>query len=177
MGRTATKATNWNDHFLFYASYFFVDSFSAKKIRMANDSVYALALLGIFGIVILRGRFTAVTLEVLISLTRPGATVLLLGITLYLYTIGMTYTALVFALLSVYLLQDVWKTWINSDARRLYLDIGRDQARFNSSTSVDLQWANRAIIHDSPNMLHKDADATPLLLYPPSQATLESMSG
>ena len=162
---------------MFYASYFFVDSFSAKKIRMTNDSLYALVLLGIFGLVILRGRFMAVTLEVLISLTRPGSTVLLLAITLYLYSIGMTYTALVFALLSVYLLNDVWKVWVNSDARRLYLDIGRDQARFNESTSVDLQWANRSVIHDSPNMLHKDADASPLLLYPPSQATLESMSG
>jgi hypothetical protein len=118
-----------------------------------------------------------VTLEVLISLTRSGSTVFLLAITVYLYSIGMTYTALVFALLSVYLLNDVWKVWVNSDARRLYLDIGRDQARFNESTSVDLQWANRAIIHDSPNMLHKDVDASPLLLYPPSQATLESMSG
>jgi hypothetical protein len=144
---------------------------------MANDTVYALGILAIFGVVILRQQFTALTLEVLISLTRPGATVLLLAITLYLYSTGLTYTALAFALLSVYLLQDVWKHWVASDARRLYLDMGRDQARFNASTSVDLQWANRAIVHDSPNMLHKDGDATPLLLYPPSQATLESMSG
>jgi hypothetical protein len=144
---------------------------------MANDTVYALGILAIFGVVILRKQFTALTLEVLISLTRPGATVLLLAITLYLYSTGLTYAALAFALLSVYLLQDVWKHWVASDARRLYLDMGRDQARFNASTSVDLQWANRAIVHDSPNMLHKDGDATPLLLYPPSQATLESMSG
>lgn len=144
---------------------------------MTNDSLYALVLLGIFGIVILRGRFMAVTLEILISLTRSGATLLLLSIILYLYSTGLTYSALVFALLSVYLLNDVWKVWINSDARRLYLDIGRDQARFNESTSLDLQWANRSVIHDSPNMLHKDSDASPLLLYPPSQATLESMSG
>ena len=144
---------------------------------MANDTVYALGILAIFGVVILRQQFTALTLEVLISLTRPGATVLLLAITLYLYSTGLTYAALAFALLSVYLLQDVWKHWVASDARRLYLDMGRDQARFNASTSVDLQWANRAIVHDSPNMLHKDGDATPLLLYPPSQATLESMSG
>ena len=144
---------------------------------MANDTVYALGILAIFGVVILRQQFTALTLEVLISLTRPGATVLLLAITLYLYSTGLTYAALAFALLSVYLLQDVWKHWVASDARRLYLDMGRDQARFNESTSVDLQWANRSTVHDSPNMLRKDGDATPLLLYPPSQATLESMSG
>jgi hypothetical protein len=144
---------------------------------MANDSVYALGILGIFGVVILRGQFTALLLEVLISLTRPGATIFLMAIALYLYSTGLTYTALAFVLLSIYLLQDVWKQWVSSDARRLYLDMGRDQSRFNASTSVDLQWANRAIVHDSPNMLHKDADASPLLLYPPSQATLESMSG
>ena len=144
---------------------------------MTNDSVYALGLLGLFGIVLLRQRFTAATLEVMISLTRPGATMLLLAITLYLFTIGMTYTSLVVALISIYLLQSAWKLWVNSDARRLHLDIGRDQARFNEASSVDLQWAKRAVVHDSPNMPHKDGDASPLLLYPPSQATLESMSG
>lgn len=144
---------------------------------MTNDSLYALVLLGLFGIVLLRQRFTTVTLEILISLTRPGASMLLLAITLYLYVIGFTYTALVVALISVYLLQSAWQTWVKSDARRLHLDIGRDQARFNEVNSVDLQWANRSVTHNSPNMLHKDADATPLLLYPPSQATLESMSG
>ena len=144
---------------------------------MPRDTLYALVLLGIFGLVILNRKFTDVLLEVLISFTRPGSTMILLAVILYLYAIGFTYTALVFALVSVYLLKDVWNHWVSSDARRLYLDIGRDQARFNESGSVDLQWANRAIIHDSPNMLHKDVDATPLLLYPPSQATLESMSG
>ena len=144
---------------------------------MMSDSLYALALLGVFGIVLMRQRFTTVTLEVLMSLTRPGATVLLLGIAVYLYNIGMLYTSLVFVLISVYLLNDVWARWGSSDARRQYLDMGRDQARFNEATSVDLQWANRSAIHDSPNMLRKDGDATPLLLYPPSEATLESMSG
>jgi len=144
---------------------------------MGNDSLYALILLGIFGIVLMRQRFTTVTLELLMSLTRPGATVLLLGIIVFLYTRGLVYTALVFTVLAVYLLKDVWTRWVASDARRLYLDMGRDQARFNENTSVDLQWGNKSVSFDSPNMLHKDGTAEPLLLYPPSQATLESMSG
>jgi hypothetical protein len=144
---------------------------------MTNDTLYALILLGVFGVVLMRQRFTTVTLEILMSLTRPGATVLLLAITVLLYNRGLIYTSLAFVLLSVYLLKDVWTRWVASDARRLFLDIGKDQSRFNENTSVDLQWANRSTIHDSPNMLHKDATATPLLLYPPSQATLESMSG
>lgn len=144
---------------------------------MTSDSLYALVLLAIFGIVLMRQRFTSITLELLMSLSRPGATVLLLGIAAFLYNRGLIYTSLVFVLLSVYLLKDVWTTWRMSEARRLHLDIGVDQARFNESTSVDLQWANRSTVHDSPNMLRKDGDATPLLLYPPSQATLQSMSG
>ena len=144
---------------------------------MENDNLYALILLGVFGIVLMRQRFTTITLEILMSLTKPGATVLLLGVALFLYNRGLTYTSLVFVLISVYLLKDVWVSWATSDARRLYLDMGRDQARFNEAGSVDLQWANRSTVHDSPNMLRKDGDATPLLLYPPSQSTLESMCG
>ena len=144
---------------------------------MGSDTLYALLLLAIFGIAIMRQRFTTVSLELLMSLTRPGATVLLLGITVFLYTKGLVYTSLAFVLLSVYLLKDVWTRWAMSDARRMHLDMGRDQSRFNETTSVDLQWANKSVGYDSPNMLHKDVDASPLLLYPPSQSTLESMSG
>jgi hypothetical protein len=144
---------------------------------MENDNLYALILLGLFGIVLMRQRFTTATLEILMSFTRPGATVLLLGLALFLYNRGLLYTSLVFVLISVYLLKDIWVSWSKSEARRVYLDMGRDQARFNEAGSVDLQWANRSTVHDSPNMLRKDSDVSPLLLYPPSQATLESMCG
>ena len=56
-------------------------------------------------------------------------------------------------------------------------DVQKDQARFDPSKSVDLQWANGSVTHDSPNMLHKDADTTPLLIFPPSTETLETMCG
>jgi hypothetical protein len=144
---------------------------------MERDTLYSLILLGLFALVVMRQRFTTVTLEVLMSLTRPGSTILLLGIALYMYNKGLLYTSLVFVLISVYLLKDIWVSWARSDARRQYLDLGRDQARFNEATSVDLQWANKTAIHDSPNMLRIDNDASPLLLYPPSQSTLESMCG
>lgn len=128
------------------------------------------------GIISLK-QFSRGLLELLISLTRPGSTVILLGIVAYLYSQGLVYTSLAFGVVSVYLLKDVWTHWVNSDARRLHLDVGLDQARFNPNTSVDLQWANGTAVHDSPNMLHVDKDASPLLLYPPSQETLKSMSG
>jgi len=144
---------------------------------MNNDSTYALLVLGVFvGIISMRG-FTGGLLELLLSLTRPGATVLLLGLVVALYSQGLVYTALASAIIVVYLLKDVWTHWVASDARRLHIDMGLDHSRFNPSTSVDLQWASGLATHDSPNMMHKDRDVSPLLLYPPSEATLHSMSG
>lgn len=144
---------------------------------MNNDNTYALAVLGLFiGIIAMKG-FTGGLLELLLSLTRPGATVLLLGVVVYLYSQGLVYTALASAVVAVYLLKDVWTHWVSSDARRLHLDMGLDQSRFNPNTSVDLQWASGLATHDSPNMLHKGRDVSPLLLYPPTQEVLTSMSG
>lgn len=144
---------------------------------MNNDSIYALALLGLLVGVISTRRFAGGLIEMLLTLTRPGSTVILLGLVAYLYSQGLVYTSLAAGVISVYLLKDVWTQWVNSDERRLQIDIGLDQSRFNPLTSVDLQWANGTAVHDSPNMLHKDRDVSPLLLYPPSQDTLASMSG
>lgn len=144
---------------------------------MNNDSTYSLLVLGFFVSVISMKGFSGGLLEMLLTLTRPGATVLLLGLVVYLYTQGLVYTALASAVVVVYLLKDVWTNWVKSDARRLHMDVGLDQSRFNPASSVDLQWASGMVTHDSPNMLHKDRDASPLLLYPPSEATLRSMSG
>ncbi len=144
---------------------------------MNNDSLYALGVLGVLVGVISAKRFAGGLLEMLLTLTRPGATVLLLGLVAYLYSQGLVYTSLAAGVVSVYLLKDVWTHWVNSDERRLHIDVGLDQSRFNPNTSVDLQWANGTAVHDSPNMLHKDRDVSPLLLYPPSESTLRSMSG
>ena len=144
---------------------------------MNNDTPYALVVLVFLLLVISARGFSAGILELLTSLTRPGATILLLGSIVYLYSKGYLRTSLALALLSMFLLKSLWTTWPLSDERRLYLDLGADNARFDARTSIDLQFANGSAIHDSPNMLHKDGDATPLLLYPPSDATLASLSG
>ncbi len=144
---------------------------------MNNDRLYALGVLGLLVGVISAKRFAGGLLEMLLTLTRPGATVLLLGGVLYLYSQGLVYTSLAAAVVTIYLLKDVWTHWVNSDDRRLHIDVGLDHGRFNPNTSVDLQWANGTAVHDSPNMLHKDRDVSPLLLYPPSQETLRNMSG
>lgn len=144
---------------------------------MNNDTSYALAVLGFLLLVITARGFSAGILELLTTLTRPGATILLLGGVAYLYSKGYLFTSLALILLSVFLLQSLWVTWPLSDERRLYLDLGADNARFDPRTSIDLQFANGTAIHDSPNMLRKDGDASPLLLFPPSEETLASLSG
>lgn len=144
---------------------------------MNSDTTYALIVMGLLVGVISAKRFASAFLEMLLTLTRPGATVVLLGTVAYLYSQGLLYTSLAAAIVSVYLLKDVWTHWVASDERRLQIDIGLDQSRFNPNTSVDIQWANGTSVHDSPSMLHNDQDTTGLLLYPPSQATLASMSG
>lgn len=144
---------------------------------MNNDTPYALVVLVFLLLVISARGFSSGILELLTSLTRPGATILLLGSIVYLYSKGYLRTSLAFAALSIFLLKSLWTTWPLSDERRVYLDVGADNARFDPRTSIDLQFANGTAIHDSPNMLHKDGDASPLLLYPPSDSTLASLSG
>ena len=144
---------------------------------MSRDTSYATLVLVFLLLTIIQKGFSAKLLEMLLSLTRPGATFLLLGVLLYSYHLGHHYTFLAFALLSVFLLKDLWTTWPQSDARRLQLDIAKDQARFDPSLSLDIQVANGTVGHHAPRMLRKDGDASPLLLFPPSAETLRELSG
>lgn len=143
---------------------------------MSPDSKYAIGLLTFLVLVISTKKFCTLLLEVLLGLTRPGATVVLLGLVAFAYSKKMLYTSLVLALISVYLLKDIWVVWPRSDARRLHLEVGRDQARFDPSTSVDLQWANGTVSHDSPSMLEGHGDAK-MLIFPPSAQVLDEMCG
>lgn len=148
-----------------------------KKIRMNNDILYALGVLVVFVGVIANQSFNENILEGLLSLTRPGATVLLLVVIVYLYTLRLIFTAIAVMVVVIFLLKDVWTNWVRSDARRLHLDIGRDQSRFEARNSIDLQMANGTVTHKKPKMLHKDRDVSPLLVFPPSSERLEEMCG
>ena len=148
-----------------------------KKIRMTNDILYALGVLALFVSVIANKSFGQPVLEGLLSLTRPGATVLLLLVIVYLYLQRLIFTMIVVSVVVMFLLKDVWTNWVRSDARRLYLDIGRDQARFDPANSIDLQFGNGTATHDKPKMLAHDRDVSPLLIFPPSSDTLAEMCG
>ena len=64
-----------------------------------------------------------------------------------------------------------------SEDHRVHEELEVDDERFNPATSVDIQFADGTARHDPPSMLGWTKDASPLLLFPPSQDTLRSMSG
>jgi hypothetical protein len=141
------------------------------------DSTVALGISGLLVLVICVKQFSFVLMEVMMKLPRPLTTSLLLLIPVGFYMKNMVYSSLVSLVMTVYLIQDIWKPYLSSDARRLFLESGRDQTRFDPSKSIDLQFANHSVTHDSPNMLVNSTDASPLLIYPPSAETLEEMCG
>ena len=141
------------------------------------DSTVALGISGLLVLVICVKQFSFVLMEVMMKLPRPLTTSLLLLIPVGFYMKNMVYSSLVSLVMTVYLIQDIWKPYLSSDARRLFLESGRDQTRFDPSKSIDLQFANHSVTHDSPNMLVNSTDASPLLIYPPSAETLQEMCG
>jgi hypothetical protein len=140
------------------------------------DSTVALGVCGMLVVLICVKQFSFVFMEVLLKLPRPLITLILLLIPLSLYMKNLHYSALASIILIIYLLQDIWGAYPMSDARRLFLESGRDQTRFDPEKSIDLQFANRTATHDSPNMLVTSSDA-PMLIHPPSSEVLQEMCG
>lgn len=115
--------------------------------------------------------------EFYISIGREVSTVALLSVVAAAYYNGYKYTTLASALLVVYVLYQMWTVYPRSDRRRLRQEIVKDQARFDPSTSIDLQFANGTAIHDRPKMARKDTPTKPLLIFPPSKEVQHQMNG
>lgn len=115
--------------------------------------------------------------EFYLSIGREVTTMLLLSLVAVAYYNGYVYTTLSVALLVVYVLYQTWAVYRRSDKRRLNLDVTKDKARFDPSTSIDLQFANGTAVHDSPNMLAKDKDRENLLVFPPSKDVQHQLNG
>lgn len=143
---------------------------------MSNDVSYATLLFAFLIVTIVSRQFGSLFLELLLKLTRPGATVGLLALLAYTYVRGLHYTFLVMAILVIYLLRDIWSAWTNSDARRLYLDRSADEARFDPASSIDIQMADKIVTHQAPPSFHS-RDLSSLLVFPPSAATLAELNG
>lgn len=56
-------------------------------------------------------------------------------------------------------------------------DVADDHARFTPAASIDLSMAMKMVTHDPPQMLAPPETIPPLLLFPPSAAELENLSG
>jgi hypothetical protein len=143
---------------------------------MTPDESYAVLVLTGLLVIIMQKQVSSVLLELLLKLTRPGATIFLLGLTAYTFHRGLHYTFLIMAVVSVVLLRDIWVQWVQSDAKRVFLEVGRDNARFDHATSIDLQFADGTVTHASPSLYFKPSFPT-LLVFPPSPETLHEMNG
>ena len=143
---------------------------------MSHDISYATLLFVFLIVTIVSRQFGALFLELLLKLTRPGATVALLALLAYTYMRGLHYTFLALAVLVIYLLRDIWASWTNSDARRLYIDRSTDEARFDPASSIDIQMADKIVTHQAPPSFHS-RNPSGLLVFPPSAATLAEMNG
>jgi hypothetical protein len=143
---------------------------------MTPDESYASLLLAFLLVVVTEKQFSNILLELLLKLTRPGATAALLALLAFVYHKGLHYSFLALALISVFLLKDMWTYWIASDARRLYLEVGRDNDRFDHSSSIDLQMADKTVVHAPPSM-YSPGWSPKLLVFPPSAETQKEMNG
>jgi hypothetical protein len=60
---------------------------------------------------------------------------------------------------------------------RVQQDLANEKKRFLPQNSIDISMAMKLITHEPPNMLAPPATQPPLLLFPPSEETLERLSG
>lgn len=60
---------------------------------------------------------------------------------------------------------------------RVQQDLANEKKRFLPQNSLDISMAMKLITHDEPNLLATPVTQPPLLLFPPSEETLERLSG
>ena len=141
---------------------------------MKKDLAGALILTGIF-VFMLATKTKAPEVLRLMSGSRQISTIVILGLIAYAYEKGYHLTAFIGGLLSVYLLKMFWVTWPKSYEHEVHLHIAQDRARFDPSTSVDLQFANKSLTHNLPVLLVKPVFLD-MLKFPPSSETLNEMT-
>jgi hypothetical protein len=142
---------------------------------MKKDLAGAFILIGVF-VFMTATRTRAPAFLTMMSGSRQLSTFVVLGSVYALYTQGLHMTALVAGLLSVYLLKTFWITWPRSYENEVQLHISQDKARFDPSTSVDLQFANKTLTHNLPVLLVRPLVHDNLLTFPPSSQTLDQLS-
>ena len=118
----------------------------------------------------------AVRFPLLEAVSHPLILLLSVASVAWLFSIRFPLLAIVLSAVVLFLVRES-VTFKTSSERRVYLESIEVDARFNPWYSVDLQVANRTLIHEMPQLGHVDQDVSPLLTYPPSQETLAELSG
>lgn len=146
---------------------------------MTPDQTYALGV----AVASLSLLIPAIRYPVLEAVSHPIILLLAVLSVAWLASIGFPLVAIVLTAIVLFLVRES-TTFMSSVERRVYLDNeddahldNEDDARFNPWYSVDLQVANRSLPFEAPKLHHVDHDAPQLLTYPPSQATLDELSG
>jgi len=139
-----------------------------------KDIVLASCLSIFFALILLMKWRFHVGLQILSTFGRPAASLFVLGSVVALFYTNFPLTGLVAGLLSVYLLKTVWTTWPRSDEKRLFQEMGRDQARWHT---IDTQFGDKTAVHDAPVMSVRPDPFPESLVFPPSSQTLEEMCG
>jgi len=142
---------------------------------MKKDLAGALILIGVF-VFMIATKTKAPEILTVMSGSRQLFSILLLSIVAYTYHLGYHMTALIAALLSVFLIKTFWSTWPRSYEHEVHLHIAQDRARFDPLTSVDLQFANKSLTHNLPVLLVRPLVHDNLLTFPPSSQTLSEMT-
>jgi len=143
---------------------------------MTPDSGIARGLVGILFLFVTFPHLAEPFLEFYLSIGREVSTILLLSAIVGAYFNHYVYSAIAGTLLVAYVLPMMWTIYPRSD-RRLHREIMLDEARFDATKSIDLQFANGTVVHDSPNMLEKSKDKSPLIIFPPSKQVQEQLNG
>jgi hypothetical protein len=144
---------------------------------MTPDSGLALVSSTFLAIFVVFPQLAEPFFDFYLMIGREVTTFALLSLVAVAYYYGYIYTTVATALLVVYVLYQTWAVYRGSDKRRLNQEVAKDTIRFDPATSIDLQFANGTAVHDSPNMLAKDKDHHPLLVFPPTKEVQTQLNG
>ena len=110
---------------------------------------------------------------VVVAFWQPPVTPALLIVLALAIYLRLDMTVLVLVALYLYL----YYTPEMKEEKRLSLEKEVDDARFDGRTSIDIQFAQGTVTHAPPDIFGWTKDASPLLLFPPSEDTLRSLNG
>ena len=149
-----------------------LESNSFSIVRIMNRDVVVAGLAALFTASCL---YKPIRDPVVVAFWKPPvAPALLIVLALAVY-LRLDLTALVLVALYLYLYNNSYIQTLED--RRVIMEKEVDDARFDGRSSIDIQFAEGSVTHAPPSILGSTKDASPLLLFPPSEDTLRSLSG